>query len=155
VQGQHDEFLANGIRDYRKSGFLLGIDDRMIDALLETLRTAPPGLVRMTFQQAGGAIGRRAVDATAFPNRDARYWVALASTFTDPSEDEARIAAVRAAWQPIEPLTRGFYANAMSEDMYAKVDANYGPNYARLAHLKRKYDPGNQFRLNANVVPAA
>jgi FAD/FMN-containing dehydrogenase len=155
VQGQHDEFVANGIRDYRKSGFLRGIDDRTIDALLETLRAAPPGLVRMTFQQAGGAIGRRAVDATAFPNRDARYWVALASTFRDPSEDEARIAAVRAAWQPIGPLTRGFYINAMSEDMYAKVDTNYGPNYARLAELKRRYDPGNQFRLNANVLPAA
>lgn len=155
VQAQHDKFLENGIRDYRKSGFLLSIDENTIDALLETLRAAPPGLVRMTFQQSGGAIGRRAVDATAFPNRDSRYWVALASTFKDPAEDEARIAAVRTAWKPIEPLTRGFYVNAMTEDMYAKVDANYGPNYARLAQLKRKYDPGNQFRLNANVVPAA
>ena len=120
-----------------------------------SLAAVPPGLVRLTFQQAGGAIGRRAVDATAYPNRYARYWVALASSFKDPSEDEARIAAVREAWKPIEPLTRGFYVNAMSEDMYAKVDANYGPNYARLAQLKRKYDPANQFRLNANVVPAA
>jgi FAD/FMN-containing dehydrogenase len=155
VQAQHDKFLENGIRDYRKSGFLLGLDDRIIDAVLETLQAAPPGLVRLTCQQAGGAIGRRAVAATAFPNREARYWVALASTFTDASEDEERIAAVRAAWQPIEPLTRGFYVNSMSEDEYKKVDANYGPNYPRLTELKRKYDPGNQFRLNANVVPAA
>ena len=155
VQAQHDKFLENGIRDYRKSGFLVAIDENTIDALLETLRAAPPGLVRMTFQQSGGAIGRREVDATAFPNRDSRYWVALASSFKDPAEDEARIAAVRAAWKPIEPLTRGFYVNAMTEDMYARVDTNYGPNYARLAQLKSKYDPGNQFRLNANVVPAA
>jgi hypothetical protein len=150
VQASHDKFLENGIRDYRKSGFLIELSDRTIDALLETLAAAPPGLVRLTSQQAGGAIGRRAVDATAFPNRDAR-----ASSFKDPSEDEARVAAVRAAWQPIEPLTRGFYVNSMSEDMYAKVDANYGPNYPRLAQLKRKYDPANLFRLNANVVPAA
>jgi FAD/FMN-containing dehydrogenase len=155
VQSRHDKLLENGIRDYRKSGFLIELNDRTIDALLETLAAAPPGLVRVTFQQAGGAIGRRAVEATAFPNRDARYWVALASSFKDPSEDEARVAAVREAWKPIEPLTRGFYVNAMSEDMYAKVDANYGPNYLRLSQLKRKYDPGNQFRLNANVLPAA
>jgi FAD/FMN-containing dehydrogenase len=155
VQAKDDKFLENGIRDYRKSGFLLQLDDRTIDALLETLREAPPGLVRMTLQQAGGAIGRKAVDATAFPNRDSRYWVALASSFSDPAEDRARIAAVREAWKPIEPLTRGFYVNSMSEDMYARVDANYGPNYPRLAELKRKYDPANQFRLNANVVPAA
>jgi hypothetical protein len=155
VQSRHDKLLENGIRDYRKSGFLIELNDRTIDALLETLAAAPPGLVRVTFQQAGGAIGRRDVEATAFPNRDARYWVALASSFKDPSEDEARVAAVREAWKPIEPLTRGFYVNAMSEDMYSKVDANYGPNYLRLSQLKRKYDPGNQFRLNANVVPAA
>ena len=155
VQASQDKFLENGIRDYRKSGFLTELNDRTIDALLETLAAAPPGLVSLNCQQAGGAIGRRAVDATAFPNRDARYWVALASSFTDPSEDGARVAAVRAAWQPIEPLTRGFYVNAMSDDLYAKVDQNYGPNYARLAQLKRKYDPRNQFRLNANVVPAA
>ena len=154
VQSRHDKFLANGIRDYRKSGFLLEIDERTIDAMLETMRAAPPGLVRMTFQQSGGAIGRRPVDASAFPNRDGRYWVAIASSFQNPAEDEARVAAVRTAWKPIEPITRGFYVNAMTEDEYAKVDANYGPNYARLAQLKRKYDPGNQFRLNANVVPA-
>ena len=154
VQSRHDKFLENGIRDYRKSGFLLEIDERTIDAMLETMRAAPPGLVRMTFQQSGGAIGRRPVDASAFPNRDGRYWVAIASSFQNPAEDEARVAAVRAAWMPIEQITRGFYVNSMSEDQYAKVDANYGPNYARLAQLKRKYDPGNQFRLNANVVPA-
>ena len=154
VQSRHDKFLENGIRDYRKSGFLLEIDERTIDAMLETMRAAPPGLVRMTFQQSGGAIGRRPVDASAFPNRDGRYWVAIASSFQNPAEDEARVAAVRAAWMPIEPITRGFYVNSMTEDQYVKVDANYGPNYARLAQLKRKYDPGNQFRLNANVVPA-
>jgi FAD/FMN-containing dehydrogenase len=155
VQMTDDVRAAHGTRDYRKSGFIVALDDRVIDALLETLRAAPPGLVRLSFQQSGGAIGRRAVDATAFPNRDGQYWVSLASSFKDPSQDEARIAAVRAAWKPIEPLTHGFYVNSMTEDMYAKVDANYGPNYPRLAQLKRKYDPANQFRLNANVVPAA
>ena len=36
----------------------------------------------------------------------------------------------------------------------ARVAGNYGANYLRLQQLKRHYDPDNQFRLNANVVPA-
>ena len=34
------------------------------------------------------------------------------------------------------------------------VDANYQGNLGRMRVIKKKYDPMNLFRLNANVQPA-
>ena len=52
--------------------------------------------------------------------------------------------------------TGGMYLNfaGYGEEKEALVRAAYGPNYERLTTLKAKYDPGNLFRLNANVQPA-
>jgi FAD/FMN-containing dehydrogenase len=33
------------------------------------------------------------------------------------------------------------------------VQAAYGPNYARLAGVKKKFDPENFFRQNQNIAP--
>jgi FAD/FMN-containing dehydrogenase len=154
IQKSGDEKNAVGGRTYIKSGFMKAISPQVIDTILDLFSAAGPKTPALFLQQGGGAIGRKPVGATAFPNRDSRYWLMLVQRWSDRSEDETHVAAIRAAWQHLEPLTSGFYVNAITDDEHARIAANYGPNYPRLQRIKRQYDPANQFRLNANVLPA-
>ena len=45
--------------------------------------------------------------------------------------------------------------NMMMDEGRERVRASYRDNYDRLAQVKAQYDPGNVFRLNQNVEPAA
>ncbi|MEJ1963405.1 MAG: BBE domain-containing protein [Gammaproteobacteria bacterium] len=53
-------------------------------------------------------------------------------------------------------LTQLRYVNEIAHDDPAnRVLATYGKNHSRLVELKKRYDPGNVFRMNANVSPKA
>jgi Berberine and berberine like len=43
---------------------------------------------------------------------------------------------------------------ALTEEEGDRVAAAYGPNYDRLAQIKKQYDPGNLFHLNQNIKPS-
>ena len=154
LQQANDAANPHGIRHYSKAGFVPKLDAKLVDVVVSTFLDSPPGSLGYVFQQGGGQINRVAPDATAFPNRDTTYWVMVMANWMDPAEDETRKATARAAWKTLEPLTRGFYVNSATERDEAAIRGNYGANYARLARLKGRYDPGNQFRLNVNVTPA-
>jgi hypothetical protein len=71
----------------------------------------------------------------------------------DPTD---HIAATREYWTALEPFTHGFYVNDLElEATAAAIQANYRQNHERLVAVKNTYDPGNLFRLNANVKPTA
>jgi FAD/FMN-containing dehydrogenase len=74
----------------------------------------------------------------------------------DPANAAANMHWVKSGWKNVEPLTNGFYVNEVAHDDPAnRVEATYVGNYPRLVALKKRYDPTNLFRMNANVSPQA
>lgn len=74
---------------------------------------------------------------------------------TWPLEGEAapHVNYVKDYWSKLQRFTDGYYTNEVANEPQRQVDENYQGNIGRLTELKNKYDPGNLFRLNANVKP--
>jgi len=156
LQGSGDLRGISPLGGYGKGGLVDGITPTLIDSLVGSAETAQFDNLLMWLQQQGGAISRVRPQDTAFFNRRASHNVGVFEAWTMPAQDVARRTEwVRTAWTQIEPQTHGQYVNlAATDDREARVHAAYGDNYPRLAALKKRYDPNNLFRLNANIKPA-
>jgi FAD/FMN-containing dehydrogenase len=80
----------------------------------------------------------------------------ITSVWTNPATTDANIAWTRESFAAVRShLAERRWLNYLDDDDAADaVRAAYGPNYARLAEVKRGYDPDNLFRLNHNIEPA-
>jgi FAD/FMN-containing dehydrogenase len=156
LQGAGDLRGSSPLGVYGKGGLVYGITPPLIDKMVGAAEAAPSDGLAMWLQHQGGAISRVTPKATAYFNRGASHNIGVADSWPMPSEDvDHRTDWVRQTWSQIEPLTRGQYVNlAATDDRETRVHAAYGDNYPRLAALKKRYDPANLFRLNANIKPA-
>jgi FAD binding domain/Berberine and berberine like len=153
LQTSGDELLKSGQYYYMKTGMLTELKDDGIDLIVDTFRRMPAWYI-VFFDHCGGAYRHLGPAATAFPNRDMLFTLGTHSIWPTNEGIEENIALMRANWRELAPLTQGFYTNYVDSDItLAGYRENYGANFERLVALKAKYDPNNQFRLNANVPP--
>ena len=101
----------------------------------------------------GGAVSRSATADIALSVVDAPWLYFCLSMWTDPAEDERNIAWARRLAVSMRDIGVGTtVANFVAEDEAGRLRASYGEEkYARLAELKRRWDPDNLFRLNQNI----
>ena len=132
--------------------FLPRFGDAAISAIAQAIDHAPLN-ARAFMVPYYGAMTRVGVTDTAFPLREAGFEMDLMARWTSPGERSGGEAWVRALRQSLKPYAHGAYVNQLGETSEELVRQAYGVNYARLATLKRKYDPGNLFRSNQNVKP--
>lgn len=154
VQAAADAFFPTGLRFYWKSHFIRDMDRELVEASVDHFARSPSPQSLLVFQQFGGRVGGVARSDTAFWHRDVQWDNFAVSVWTDPAETAPHLAWVRQWWDSTRRFSLGGeYINNLGDEGNDRVRAAYGGNYERLVGLKQKYDPGNFFRLNANIRP--
>jgi FAD/FMN-containing dehydrogenase len=157
-QSAFDAAMPKGVRAYWRNASFDRFDGPMVDTLVEHCGAQDWIGTAADLHHMGGAFGRVAEDATAFPNRAARFWLNIYGFWSDPAHDAARIAWVKEFSDAMRPhAMAGQYVNFLGHDdadAHRKALAAYGPaKLERLMELKHRYDPANLFRINHNIPP--
>lgn len=158
IQSGFDSFYPVGRAYYWKSAYLDTLSDAAIDTLIECAANRPSPGDALTLWQLGGAIGRIGEADTAFGRRSAPFLLSAEACWDDRATNEANIAWARATLERARPFSGGgTYLNfpGFGEEKEGQLRDAYGANYDRLVAIKTKYDPGNLFRSNLNILPSA
>jgi FAD/FMN-containing dehydrogenase len=149
-----DALVPPGLQHYWKANFATALTDDAIAAHVEYGARVPVVNSTVHIYPINGACHDVAPDATAFAYRDATFCTVIAGMWPDPADNKANTAWVKDYYAAIAPYSEeGGYVNFMAGDDQGRIEANYRGNYGRLVDVKRKYDPGNLFRLNQNIKP--
>lgn len=154
-QQAFDPLLTPGARNYWKSHNFSTLQDGLFDAVFEYIEKLPSPQCEIFFGAIGGATTRPAPHSAAYAHRDAQFVMNVHGRWEDPVDDERCIAWARDFFNASAPFaSSGVYVNFLTADEGDRVRSAYGPNYDRLAQVKRTYDPDNLFRMNQNIQPA-
>jgi FAD/FMN-containing dehydrogenase len=150
-----DDGLPRGGRYDTRAHYLKDLSDVSIYTMLNGVEGLAGAYTIVYFEPLGGAIGRVAPEATAFPHREAAYSFHILAGWTDPGEDDEIMAWARDFHRAMSPdSTGGVYVNLIGREEEDRVRAAYGDNYDRLVEIKNEWDPRNLFRINHNIEPA-
>ncbi len=135
--------------------FAYDLSDDVVDAALDAMANTSSPFSLIQFRGLGGAMARVDSAETAFAHRDKAFFLAIIAVWLDPSEDRAVHAAwTQALWEKVRHEGAGVYVNFLENEGEERIHQAYPPlTYARLAKIKRYYDPENLFRFNQNVPP--
>jgi hypothetical protein len=155
VQSMLDGGAPKGRHYYWKSHRLPELSDAVIDVFIERLGAMTSPFAQINGWAMGGAVSRVDPDATAVGEREVGFDISFAIGWlpSDPDPERHRDWA-RTAWDALQPHSTGVYANFISDEGEAGVEAAYGGRRARLGALKAAWDPENVFRMNANIAPS-
>jgi len=154
LQSLFDGLYPPGMQWYWKADFVRTLPDEAIAQHVKNAATLPTLQATMHLYPINGAAGRVKRGATAWWHRDANWTEVIVGVDPDPAKKEEISAWAKEYWNALHPYSSGgAYVNFMMEEGEERIRATYGKNYKRLAKIKKRYDPGNLFRVNQNIRP--
>ncbi len=156
LQSLFDPFYPKGQNWYWKGDFVKSLPDAAIEA---HVAHAQKGNVfsAMHLYPIDGAVHRKQAGDTAWNTRDATWSMVIVGLSPEAGDVSMIRDWAKSYWSAVHPHNlAGAYPNFMMDDEgEARIRASFGDNYPRLASLKSKYDPGNLFKVNQNILPQA
>ncbi len=151
---------AGQFRCYWKSHYLNGLTDAVIDDILAGVTTVPSPNSLSSIWNFGGATAQVPEQATAFGDRSMPWMYSIDSVWEDADNDAENIGWTRDFWEQMQPYSHNgrMYLNfpGQGEEGDRLLQDTFGSdNYQLLREIKATYDPGNRFRFNQNIRPAA
>ena len=154
LQSLFDPLLPSGLQWYWKADFIREITPEAAALHVQHGAQLPSPLSTTHFYPINGAVHRVRAEDTAWAFRDVNWAHVIVGVDPAPSSRDRITAWARDYWEALHPHSAGAaYVNFMMDEGQDRVKATYGPNYARLAEVKAKYDPHNLFRVNQNIQP--
>ena len=159
VQSAFDQLVPrNTLRSYWKSQYVTELSDEAVDTYAHAAATRPAPLTIVNLWHMGGAISDVGPEETAFAERSSPFMVSIDGNWDDAARDAEVKAWVRSTAADFGRFGPGSgylnFTGLDEEDARTGVDSAFGRNLARLADVKRTYDPGNLFRRTNNILPS-
>ena len=157
LQSMLDEPNAWGVYAYEKGAYIEELTDEVIEVLTEHGPRRNSPLSALIFYRLDEAYSDVGDDDTAYSGgRSPRYFGTFVAVCPTPQLLVSEREWVQSVFDALRPhmITTGTYINVLVEADDRRVRESYGPKYDQLSLIKRKYDPENVFRHNANIKPA-
>ena len=139
----------------QRSLLLDALEDSKVETILARMAAPSSPLAMTQIRVLGGAMARVPNAATAFGHRGRSIMVTVITPFADVAERDRHVAWTQDYADALGLHDAGAYAGFLDDEGEARVRSAYpAATYARLAEIKRRYDPDNVFRANQNIVPA-
>jgi len=138
--------FPDGNQNYWKSTLQRELSDDAVTAIVEHANRMISPLSAIVLEYYGGAAGRVPKDATAFPHRDLPWDILFIAQWTDSAETTVHRDWARSGEETLRPYSANAHLlSALDIEVETVINTAFGENLARLAAIKKIYDPTNFF----------